>query len=88
MTALSITREIFTRDEVSWILNMADADFRLWLDPQVAADYKSGKSPIPQMPHIPGRPVKFHLPTLREWRLKYFLRGGESDRVTNGRRNS
>lgn len=36
-----------------------------------------GEPPIPQMPHIPGKPMKFHVPTFEAWYLRYFQTGGE-----------
>ena len=40
---------------------------------------KAGAGSIPQMPHMPnlGRGVRFHLPSVDAWLLKYFQAGGD-----------
>ncbi len=67
---LSITREVVTRAEAGFILGITENEFTTWLE--------SGTDNIPQMPHIPGKPVRFYLPALRQWWLTHFQKGGEA----------
>lgn len=76
-TPLTITREVVTREEAGFILSITDSEFETWLSADAAKDYAAGICATPQMPHFPGRPVRFDLGLLREWRRRYFLKGGE-----------
>lgn len=66
-----LVREILSREEAAYMFNISESEFEMWLSPY------AGYSPIPQMPHIAGRPKKFPAELLREWRLKYFMKGGD-----------
>jgi hypothetical protein len=79
---MTVERETVDRREAAFILGITDAEFEAWLSDSSAKEFAAGKSKIPQMPHIPGRPVRFHLPTLRTWFLTYFLKGGERRAVS------
>ena len=67
---LTITREVVTRAEAGFILGITENEFTTWLE--------RGIGDIPQMPHIPGKPVRFYLADLRKWWLTYFQKGGEA----------
>lgn len=61
---------IVSRDELYVLRRLEKQFINKWL--------ASGEGGIPQMPHLPnlGREVKFHLPSVDEWLLKYFQVGG------------
>jgi hypothetical protein len=75
MDYLTIPREVVDKREAGMILGIENSDFDTYLSEQHAKDFAAGRTKIPQMPHIPGRPVKFYLVRLREWHQRFFERG-------------
>lgn len=76
---LTLIREVVSKAEASLILGIYESEFDTWLHESAAVNYAAGKTKIPQMPHIPGRPIRFPLAALREWWFKYFVHGGEPE---------
>jgi hypothetical protein len=73
---MNIPIEVITRDQAAIQFGITDAEFDAYLSEDAAKDFKAGKSTIPQMPHRPGRPVKFLTEDLREWLRTYLHKGG------------
>lgn len=67
MTTLS---PIVTRAELMVLRGLERQFLDRWM--------RAGEGDIPQMPHLPGlgREVRFHLPSVDAWLLKYFQVGG------------
>lgn len=67
---ISIPVMVVDRSTISTMFALERTFVERWLE--------GGEGPIPMMPHIPGKPVKFHVPSVERWLLDYFQRGGES----------
>lgn len=65
-------REFITRDALEYEFCLERAFVDRWL--------AGGEPPIPQIPHIRGigKAIRFHGPSVTEWLLKYFQRGGDN----------
>ncbi len=75
---MNIPVEVVDRKTIATILDLERDFIAQWLD--------AGEGAIPQMPHIPGKPVKFHIASVREWLLAYFQKGGVPKTGTKGGR--
>lgn len=82
MSTLTIAREVVDRREAGLILGIEERDFDTYLSEKQARDHTAGRSPVPPMPHIPGRPVKFYLSQLREWHQRFFVKGWKPEAET------
>jgi hypothetical protein len=66
--ALSIPVLVVDRRTLMAMFSLERTFMEAWLT--------KGVGRIPQMPHIPGRPVMFHVPSFEAWYLEHFQRGG------------
>jgi hypothetical protein len=68
MAHLSIPVLVVDRRTIMAMLDLSPAFVERWL--------ARGAGDIPQMPHFPGKPVRFHIAEVEAWYLKHFQRGG------------
>lgn len=47
-----------------------------WTSDAAAEAFAAGTSKIPQMPHLHAPTLRFHVPSVREWLLTHFQKGG------------
>lgn len=70
---MSIPVLVVDRATIATMFALERSFIERWLAPQGKRDA------IPQMPHLPGKPVKFHVPSVERWLLKYFQNGGADE---------
>ncbi len=76
---MSYTGETVSRKELEVFLGLPREFVDLWLHEDRAKEYDAGRNPVPQIPHLAMRPMRFHLPTVRAWLLKHHQKGGDRE---------
>lgn len=81
---LNLPIEVVDKKLASVILGIPASDFDTYLSEDAAKEFAAGRSKVPPMPHIPGRPVQFYLSQLREWHQRFFVKGWTPEHFQRG----